>query len=189
MYAAAIPTPSTPPASSTGAPSAARASRRARLGALALDLAVGLAFQAATLAAAFLLFVLRTGGGARDLQTAEATLGWAIALAAVPAWLGLLVHSALLRGATPGQRAAGLAVEGSPPRRVLRLAGHPVGVIAWAWLAIIAFLAAVPGGPLLLLAAAMTALTAGVISGVMLLARPGTALLHDHMAGTRLVTR
>jgi hypothetical protein len=169
--------------------SSARVSRRARVRAVAVDLLLCAGIQVAFGAIAFLLFVVSTGGGARDLATSTATLGWSIALAAVPAWLGLLGHASAVLDGTPGQRSAGLTVEGFPARRAVRLAVHPVSALGWLWLALVAALAAVPGLPFLLTAAGLIAIGGGVVSTVMLLLDPSALPLHDRLAGTRLVAR
>lgn len=169
--------------------SSARVSRRARVRAVAFDLLLCAGIQSALVALAFLLFIVQTGGGADDLGTTTATVGWALALAAVPAWLGLLGHSSTLLDGTPGQRSAGLGVEGAPTRRVARLAVHPLNALGWWWLALVAALAMIPGLPLLLTAAGFLALGGGVVSAVILLLDPSALPLHDRLAGTRLVAR
>lgn len=179
-----------PAASSMPAAAApAGVSRRARTRAVAFDLLLCAGIQVAFGALAFLVFIFQTGGGARDLTTATATTGWAIALAAVPAWLGLLGHSSALLDGTPGQRSAGFEVEGCPTRRVVRLAVHPLSALGWWWLALVAALATIPGVPLLLAAAGLIVLGGGLISAVLLLRNPNALPLHDRLTGTRLVAR
>ena len=180
----------TMPASSMPAAAVpAGVSRRARVRAVAFDLLVCAGIQAGAGALAVLVFVLQTDGGARDLSTTTATTGWAIALAAVPAWLGLLGHSSALLAGTLGQRSAGLEVEGASARRVVRLAVHPLSALGWLWLALVAALATIPGLPLLLTAAGLLVISGGVVSAVMLLRDPNALPLHDRLAGTRLVAR
>src|SRR5690606_31924260 len=112
----------------------ADAPRRTRVRALTADLALCAAVQIAFATAAVLLWLVQTEGGARDLSSRSATVGWAIVLAAVPGWLGMLAQSSAARGGTPGQRWSNLTVLGTPSRRLLRLAVHPVGAIGWGWL-------------------------------------------------------
>ncbi|MGE3960174.1 MAG: RDD family protein [Dehalococcoidia bacterium] len=157
--------------------------------AVAFDVALCAGGQVVVAAVALLVFVLQTGGGETDLTARSATAGWAVALAGVPAWLGLLGHSSSLLGGTPGQRGARLAVEGSASRRLARLAAHPLGAIAWTWLALVAALATIPVVPILLAATALLAILAGLVSGAMLLRDPAALTLHDRIAGTRLVAR
>src|SRR5690606_24298631 len=92
-------------------------------------------------------------------------------------------------GATPGQAWSGLAVEGAPARRLLRLALHPLGAAGWWWLAAVTALATVPALPLLLTSMGVLVLAGGVVSAMLLIARPGAAALHDRMAHTRMVAR
>lgn len=180
-------TPSTPTAPPGARP--AGTARRARLLAVSFDLLLYAGAQAVLLALALLVFVLQTGGGERDLTAREATTGWAIALAAAPAWLGLLGHTSTVLGGTPGQRGAHLALEGGPVRRLVRIALHPLGAIGWGWLALVAWLAAIPGVPLLFASAAVLALIGGAASAVIVLRDPSSLPLHDRIAGTRLVAR
>lgn len=159
---------------------------RARARAIGIDLALGVALQAGALVLALVIFMVDSRAGARDLSTLGASAGWAALLAAVPAWLGLLAYGSWSGDATPGQHAAGLAVEGTPRRRLLRLAIHPLGLAGWAWLAILAMLATAP-----FVVWATLALMAGAIASVSALAAmlPRAPALHDLLAGTRLVMR
>lgn len=185
MQFSTMPGASSMPAAATPA----GVSRRARTRAVVFDLLLCAGSQVAVGALALVVFMLQTGAGARDLTTASATTGWAVALAAVPAWFGLLGHSSALLDGTPGQRSAGLELEGTPTRRVLRLAVHPLSALGWLWLAVVAALATIPGVPLLLVAAAFSVVAAGAVSAVMLLRDPNTLPLHDRLTGTRLVAR
>lgn len=168
---------------------AAILSRRSRVGSVLRDLGLYGFGQLVLAAAALALSTVQTGWGERDLSTGTATFGWAIALAALPAWLGLLGQSAASYGSTPGQHAAGLVVEGAALRRVARIVVHPLGALGWAWLALVAALATVPAVPVLLAAAAILVLLGGVISAAMLLRSPDALPLHDRIAGTRLATQ
>lgn len=163
--------------------------RAAGLRAFVFDLALLAGLQAATATVAVLVFLIQSGGGERDLTSSAATTGWAIALAAVPAWLGLLGQGYAAHDGTPGQHRAGLAVEGTPLRRLVRLALHPVGMLGWGWLALVSALAALTGLALLFASAAVIVALGGLASGAIVLARPGSLPLHDRIAGTRLVVR
>jgi hypothetical protein len=174
--------------------SAAEASRHqtarsTRLRAFATDLGVGLGIQLGFGVLGLLVFLVSTRGGDRDLSSSAASIGWAIALAAVPAWLAYLGHASAVEGGTPGQTSAGLGLQGSPARRLARLAMHPVGAIGWCWLALVAAWATAPGLPLMLAAVAVTVLGGGVVSMALLARDPNAPALHDRLAGTRLVTR
>lgn len=175
-------------ASATGA-SPHRTARSTRLRALVIDLGAGLAIQLGSGVLALLVFLASTSGGERDLSSSAAAIGWAIALAAVPAWFGYLGHAVAVDGGTPGQAATGLTVEGGPARRLARLALHPMSALGWCWLALVAGWATVPGVPLMLAAVAVTVLGGGVVSAVLLARDPGAPALHDRLAGTRLVAR
>ena len=166
-----------------------RIARSARLRASAIDLGVGLGIQLGLGVLALLVFLVSTRGGDRDLSSGAAAIGWAIALAAIPAWFGYLGHAAAVEGGTPGQISAGVTVEGGPTRRLARLAMHPVSAIGWCWIALIAAWATVPGLPLMLAAVAVTVLGGGVVSVALLARDPNTPALHDRLAGTRLVAR
>ncbi len=168
---------------------APRIARVIRLRALAIDLGLGAGIQGAFGVVALGVFLLATGGGARDLSSSAATMGWAIALAAAPAWLGYLGRSSVSDGSTPGQSSAQLTVEGGPFRRLARLALHPVGAFGWCWVAFVLALATVPGLPLIVASMAVCVLGGGVISALLVAHDPDALVLHDRLAGTRLVAR
>ena len=166
-----------------------RTARSTRLRALAMDLGVGLGIQLGFGVLALLVFLVSTSGGDHDLSSSAAAIGWAIALAAIPAWFGYLGHAAAIDGGTPGQTSAGLTVEGGPTRRLARIAMHLVSAIGWCWLALVAAWATVPALPLMLAAVAVTVLGGGVVSVALLARDPNAPALHDRLAGTRLVAR
>jgi hypothetical protein len=170
-------------------PGVALVTRRRRVAALALDLAVlaGFAVVASLLSLAWML--ARTEAGRYDLAIGDSTFAFALLLAAVPARVALLAADVAVLNATPGQRRMGLTVEGASPRRLLRLAVHPLGVVAWLWLAVVANLATLPVVGLVLLAVAMTGLLGVVASTILVLRAPSSAGAHDILAGTRLVAR
>ena len=167
----------------------ARIRRATRLRAVAVDLGLGIGIQFTFGAIALLVFLVTTGGGHRDLASSTATVGWAIALAGVPAWLGYLGHAVAVEGGTSGQQAAGLSVEGGPTRRLGRLAMHPLSAVGWCWLALVAAWATIPAVPLLLAAVAATVLGGSVISMALLAWNADAPALHDRLAGTRLAAR
>lgn len=147
----------------------------------------GFAAAASLLSLAWML--ARTEAGRYDLAIGDSTFAFALLLAAVPAWAMLLTVDIAVFGATPGQRRMGLMVEGDTLRRLLRLAFHPLGVIAWMWLAVVGNLAAVPVVGIVFLAVAMTGLTGVLASVILVLRSPGSRGAHDIVAGTRMVAR
>lgn len=163
--------------------------RRRRVAALIIDLAIlaGFAAVASLLSLAWML--ARTEGGRYDLAIGDSAVAFALLLAAVPAWAALLAADVVLFGATPGERRLRLAIEGGPLRRLVRLAVHPLGVIAWLWLAAMANLATLPVVGLVLLAVAMTGLLGVAASIILVLRAPSAGGVHDLLAGTRLVAR
>lgn len=168
------------------APTTASVSRAVRLQAAARDAVAGAVIGSVALAVAVAWLFGTSDGGAQDVDRAAATVGWAILLAAVPAWLSLLAIS-VPTGATPGQRSSGLRVLGTPQRRLIRLAAHPFGATGWLWAASVLSLATVPVIPLLLAAVGVIVAGAGIASLVLLLIAPEAPALHDRLAGTRLV--
>jgi len=164
-------------------------SRRGRVHAGLADLGLYVLIQITFGTITLAVFLVQSGGGARDLTSSTATVGWAIALAAIPAWLGALGHATVTESATPGQRRAGTTVEGSPVRRLVRLAIHPLSALGWWWVTVVAILATLPGVPFLLAAMTMSVATGGGISALLILRDPDARSLHDRIAGTRLVAR
>ncbi len=177
------------PALQTPSIAGALPSRRARWAAVALDAAagLGLALLLYGLGAAWLL--VRTGGGERDVGSGDGTLAFALLMAAVPGWLAWLGFALFTGGATPGQRARGLAVAGTPWRRVLRLAIHPLGACGWFWLAAVAQMSLLPAVSLLLTAIGFVVLASGLASVVLTLRRRGARGVHDRIASTYLALR
>ncbi len=170
-------------------PEHASISRRARLRACLIDLGLYALIQVAFGTITLVVFLAQSGGGARDLSSSAATVGWAIALAAVPAWLGAIGHAAAAEGATPGQHRSRTTVEGSPARRLARLAVHPLSALGWWWAMVVAVLATIPGLPLLLAAMSVTVVAGGAVSAALLLRDPEALPLHHRIAGTRLVAQ
>lgn len=168
---------------------AVRVALARRWGAVGVDAGLGLGFTliAAVVAVAWLL--LRTRAGAVDVGAGDAAFAFALVLASVPAWLGLLAAGLIEDGATPGQRRAGLAIEGGRWERLARLAVHPLGAVGWLWLTVVAAIATVDGLAALFAAAAVIVLAGGVLSYALGLVRPGWPPLHDRIAGTRMVRR
>lgn len=163
--------------------------RRRRVAAVTLDLAVLAGFAAIASLLALVWMLARTEAGRYDLAIGDSTLAFALVLTAVPAWAALLAVDIAVFSATPGQRRMGLAVEGGTRRQFLRFAFHPVGVIVWCWLAVAANLATLPVAGLVFLAVAMTDLLGAVASVILAFRSPSARGAHDIMAGTRLVAR
>jgi len=163
--------------------------RRARLRGYVGDLGLYVVLQIAFGVLALVVFLVQTGGGARDLTSSTATAGWAIVLAAVPAWLGALGHATVTESRTPGQHRARTIVEGGPGRRLARLVVHPLSALAWWWATVVAVLSTIPGVPVLLAAMMISVLAGGVVSAALLLRDREALPLHDRIAGTRLVAR
>jgi len=158
-----------------------------------LALAVVLAFIAAV---AWLL--ARTEAGRFDVADVDGALAAAVLLAALPAWVAWAVLGLVRQRGTPGQRAAGIEVvpESEEPRGAgwwlragLAAVVHPLAVPAWLWLAAVVALAGYEVAALVPLALAAVAALFGVLSFVMLLARPSMPPLHDQLAGVRPVLR
>src|SRR5690606_16236138 len=115
-----------------------------------------------------------------------------------PAWVAWGVLGLADERGTPGQRQAGIEVvaESEEPRGVggwlragLAAAVHPLAVPAWLWLAAVVALAGAEVAALVPLALAAVAVLFGVLSFVLLLARPSMPPLHDQLAGVRPVLR
>jgi hypothetical protein len=160
--------------------------RRRRAIAVAIDAATLLvaAVIISTVAVGWLL--ARTDLGLLEVRDSDARLGAALVLAVPPAWLAWLLPG-VLRGATPGQRRAGLEVEGSVVRRVNRLAFHPLALPLWVWLALTALAFGTPrlGVAVAFVAALVLAMAFG--SFVLWVISPTSRALHDRLARTRLV--
>ncbi len=177
MLALALPTPA-----ATGRPP----SRVARWSAVSIDLALGAAFGGVAVALAFGWLLVRTSGGLRDVPAGDAAFAFALVMASAPAWLAWLAYDLATRGATPGQRARGLFVLGSPSRRVLRLAFHPLGAIGWSWLALVSWIAVIPLLPLLFASVWLVVLAGGITTALLSFMRPGHPAVHDRLAYTRI---
>lgn len=163
-----------------------------RLGAVALDAVLGIVFLLVAGIVALGWLLVTTGGGAREATGVANSIAFAIVMGAPPAWLAYLLSSAwpdIARGATPGQVRREIAVEGSPARRLMRLALHPLATVGWWWLAVASWLATIPGLPLVLVSAGLLTAASGLLSVFLLAFRPQSPLLHDRIAGTRMVNQ
>lgn len=159
-----------------------------RVLAFAVDLIYGgLASLLAALAAGGWL-LLRTSWGRDDIPAGDATFAAALLLAATPAWLAWTALRLAQRGATPGQDRQRLRVTGTPRRRLLRLALHPLAVPGWLWLAILAAVATVDPVALAFAATGAVVFLGGLIGAGRAVLRPQAPALHDLIARTRLVT-
>lgn len=160
-------------------------SRRARINAVAFDLAciAGSAVLGGLLASTWLF--LRTSAGAVDAGRGDSALALAIAMAGVPAWYGLAALDVATAGATPGQRRAGLRVEGGPVARLARFAMSPAALPAWLWLSVMAMLTSLY--PIQLLFASLAAAAVGLALTSTVLVATGHRGLHERITATRLV--
>ena len=178
----APPKPDRPTTAAPGAPPTRR------MLAVAVDLIYGgAASLLAALASGGWLF-LRTAWGRDDVPSGDATFASALLLAATPAWLAWTALRLAQRGATPGQARCGLRVTGSPRRRLLRLALHPLTVPGWLWLATLAAVATFEVLAVACAAAGGVALLGGLVTAGRTLLRPQARGLHDLIARTRLVS-
>lgn len=186
MPLATLTLPASPP---TGAPGLAvpeaPALRGRRVRALAVDLGTMALASLLASAVAVAWLLLRTGAATTDPSAGDSAIAFALALSALPAWYALAALDVLEAGATPGQRRAGLRIEGAPARRLVRLSLAPVALPGWAWLSTVALLTAVY--PLALLVASVTAIVAVAALASTALVAAGRRGLHDRLAGTRVV--
>lgn len=131
------------------------------------------------------LFV-RSAGGAVDLDVRDAQIGAAIVLAMPPAWFAWYASGAW-SGRTWGQTRAGLFVEGTGARRMLRFAAHPLAAPLWAWLT----LALLAAGQFLAAMATTVVLGAVVLGAIASLLgwvfRPEAPAVHDRIARTHVL--
>lgn len=130
--------------------------------------------------------VLRSSGGAVDLAEADAQIAAALVLAALPAWFAWY-SKGVVEGRTRGQAHAGLAVEGSPWRRLVRFATHPLAIPGWVWLGLVALAAGLPwvGVAIVVVTVALGLGALGTLLTWLLV--PGARAIHDQLAGTRLI--
>lgn len=166
-----------------------RPHRGHRLQASVIDAALGLGLVVLGSLIAFGWLLAVTGIGQQEPGALHNSVAFAIVLAAIPAWYGVLATGSLATptSRTPGQSRAGLLVIGTPRRRLLRLSVHPLSAIGWWWLAGVSALATLPVLPLLLAAAGTIALLGGGVSLALLTVRPESRALHDRIAGTEIV--
>jgi len=169
------------------------APRGARVRALLWDVG-GLVFGALiSFVVGVTYLLMRTTWGTYDAGDFDSALATALVLAVPPTQAGWLLLSVAERGATPGQRRAGLAIarrEGEwRAARIVRMALHPLSLPAWLWLAAMLFLLAVPVLPwLVVLWSGLLAI--GVLSSIVIFAiRPAAPAVHDLLARTRVVVR
>lgn len=164
------------------------APRSRRLVAFGLDLIYGgTASLLATLVAGGWL-LLRTAWGRDDVPSGDATFASVLLLAATPAWLAWTALRLAQRSATPGQARGRLRVVGSPRRRLLRLAIHPLAVPGWLWLAVLAAVATFNALAIAVAALAGAIFLGGLITAGRALFRPRARGIHDLIARTRLVS-
>ncbi|MGE3855459.1 MAG: RDD family protein [Dehalococcoidia bacterium] len=172
---------------------ASAVTRRARLGAAALDALALLPPLAVAGIGAVVWLLARTAWGRDDPSGVDASVALALVAAAPGAWLARVGHALVLAHATPGQHARGLRVERTrevaPDRGAyaLRLALHPFGAVGWALTAGTLYLAAAPEAALTIAAIAAIVATGGAVALAIVLVAPDARALHDRIAGTRVV--
>jgi len=184
-----------PPALLHPLEASARVTRRARLGAAALDALAVLPPLVIAGIAAVAWLLARTAWGRDDPTSVDASIALSLVAAAPGAWLARLGHALVVSGATPGQRARGLRVErtravaptATDGARVLRLALHPFGAVGWALVAGTLYLAAAPEAAVAVAGIAALVLAGGAVSLAIVLVAPDARALHDRLAGTRVV--
>lgn len=162
--------------------------RSRRLLAFALDLFYGGTASLLAILVAGSWLLVRTAWGRDDVPSGDATFASALLLAATPAWLAWTALHLAQRSATPGQARSRLRVVGSPRRRLLRLAIHPLAVPGWLWLAILAAVATFNILAIAVAAFAGAIFLGGLITAGRALFRPRACGLHDLIARTRLVS-
>jgi len=159
--------------------------RRDRLVAAAVDGAALAAFEAVAFVLAVTWLLARTEAGAIDVRDGDAVVAASMLAAAPAAWIAWLALAAA-RGATPGERRAGLRVDSTPRRALLRQAARPLAGLVWAWLALFVLVTLGPWPALVPLIVAALIEVAGLASTALWLVRPTAPALHDRLAGTRL---
>lgn len=160
-----------------------------RLAAIVYDAGTLLLLLLAALVVAFAWLLIRTSWGRFDVGTGDALVATSLIGATTPAW-GAWQAARLHRdGATVGQARFGLATEGEPLRRSARLLVHPLSLPLWFWLALTVLISEVRIvlWPILFILLAVA--VAGLLSLGILLVRGDARLLHDYVAGTRVVRR
>ena len=161
----------------------------ARLAAVVYDAGMLVLLLLAVLVVAFAWLLIRTSWGRFDVGTGDALIATSLIGATVPAWAAWQAARLHMHGATAGQARFGLATEGEPLRRSARLLVHPLSLPLWSWLVLTVLITELR---LLLWPAVLVLLAvaaAGLLSLGMLLLRGDARLLHDYVAGTRVVRR
>jgi len=169
------------------------APRGARVRATLFDVGALLAGGAVALLVGVLYLLVRTSWGTYDAGDFDSALATALLLAVPPTWMAWMLTSITERGATPGQRRAGLVVAnregGRRWARLLRMALHPLSVPFWLWSGAMFLLLGTPLLAILVLLWAGVVMIGGLISMVMFAIRPRTPAIHDLLARTRVVVR
>jgi hypothetical protein len=129
----------------------------------------------------------RTDAGRLEVRDADARFAASLLMAVPPAWLAWLAPG-LARGATSGQRRAGLGVRGTLIARINRFALHPLALPLWIWVALVVFALGSPKFGVAVAFVAALVLLLAVASLVMWAASPGWRALHDRIGRTRLVS-
>ena len=163
-----------------------RPGRVARLLAVLIDWTALLLMLVAALVVALAWLLLGTQAGRYDVADNDALAAAALVGATVPAWAAWPATRLYLRGATTGQARRGLAIEGAPWRRVVRMLAHPVSAPLWGWLMVTALIAKAPFYALLV-PIGIVAL-AFIVMGLSFLV-PSFREAFDGVTRTRLVRR
>lgn len=170
-----------------------RPGRLVRLFAVVIDAATLLLLLLAGLVVAFVWLLIRSSAGRFDAGTGDTLIAASLIGAIAPAWTAWQATRLYRLGATFGQARLGLAVEGAPWQRALRLLPHPLSLLLWSWLLVTLLLAGAPPVWLLLTAAGSAVAVVVLWLAVLLvsIARgrewPHGRLPHDWLARTRLV--
>ena len=172
--------------------------RLVRLCAVVIDFVTLLPLLLAGLIVAFAWLLLRSSAGRYDAETGDTLIAVSLIGATVPAWTAWQAVRLYRLGATFGQARLGLAVEGAPWRRTLRLLPHPLSLPLWGWFILTLLIAGASGWWLLAPPLAWLAILVGAVATLVGDARRerswrallgGTPLPHDWLPRTRLVRR
>lgn len=160
--------------------------RRSMLAAL-IDVGTLLVTLAGSLAIATIWMLARTGRGDSDLGTTDAIIGFALALAAAPAWTAWQWLALLEARRTFGAERLHLASAApfEPLARAAWLVLHPVSLPFWAWAAAVCYFS---GAAVLVVLSSLPLVLTGLVtlltaaSFVLLLAKPAARPLHSLLA-------
>ena len=118
--------------------------RLVRFSAVVVDFVTLLLPFLAGLAVAFAWLLVRSSAGRYDAETGDTLIAASLVGATIPAWTAWQGTRLYRLGATFGQARFGLAVDGAPWRRTLRLLAHPLSMPLWTWLVLTLLIAGAP---------------------------------------------